>query len=258
MEASSLVPPITEEPANCETHGDYTARYIVIPNGERRGGKCPACVQAAQQVDTQERAARREQLAQEERARSLEAAGVTPRMLGKSFDDFIAESPEQQRALRYCRELVDRVRANPRGAPCLIFAGKPGNGKTHLACAIVQALYGQRNVARRNMADVVDAIRATWSKNSQQSREEVVNRFADLDLLIIDEVGAGYGSDSERAEIFRIIDRRYDRLLPTGIITNLTADELRLEIGERVLDRMREDGGKLLTFTGTSQRKPSP
>lgn len=255
---SDILPPTEERPANCETHGAYTARVMILGNGVEKGGACPECLREKRDAEERETRERRDRLATEERFRRLEEAGIPPRFAEKTLDNYAAESPEQVNALNRCRALVEHVRRHPRNAPCLVLAGLPGNGKTHLACGIVRELVGHRTVMRRKMADVIDDIRATWSKASKETNVAVIERYASLDLLLIDEVGAGYGSDSERAELFRIIDARYERMLGTVVISNLTLDELRAVMGDRVIDRFREDGGKVLGFTGQSHRGRKP
>ena len=47
----------------------------------------------------------------------------------------------------------------------------------------------------------------------------------------------------------RIVDARYERVRrPTILLSNLSKDELVGFLGERVFDRMREDGGKFVPF----------
>lgn len=253
-DVSSMMPPISEETAVCPTHGEYTARYIVIGDGDRRGGRCPECVKADDKAEKDRERARREQLARDERARALEELGVWPRHLGKTFENFRAETPQQIRALKECMALAERVQANPRGAPSIILVGNPGTGKTHLACAMVQQLFGLRTVLRRDFADIIDHIRSTWKKTADKSQRDIIEYYGSLDLLIIDEVGKQYGSDDERLAMFRILDRRSLRMLPTMLLSNLSPEDLKQDTGDAVLDRLREDGGKMWPLTGESHR----
>ena len=74
------------------------------------------------------------------------------------------------------------------------------------------------------------------------------------DLLILDEVGVQFGSDAEKLILFEIINTRYQDMKPTILISNLTLVELGKYIGERVVDRMREGGGAILSFDWDSYR----
>ena len=72
-------------------------------------------------------------------------------------------------------------------------------------------------------------------------------------LLIIDEIGVQYGTDSERNILFEVINDRYEDMLPTIMISNLPLNELAPLLGERVVDRMLE-GGAVLSFNWPSYR----
>jgi DNA replication protein DnaC len=54
--------------------------------------------------------------------------------------------------------------------------------------------------------------------------------------------------------MFDIINTRYDNLKPTLMISNLSLENIKKTLGEQVVDRLREDGGKVLTFDFESQR----
>ncbi len=55
-------------------------------------------------------------------------------------------------------------------------------------------------------------------------------------------------------QIFDVLDKRYGEQLPTVMVSNLTVDELVNLLGDRIIDRMREDGGALLQLNWQSNR----
>ena len=75
---------------------------------------------------------------------------------------------------------------------------------------------------------------------------------------MLDEIGIQFGSDTERMYLFEVVNRRYENALPTVLISNLDRDKFRDEVGERVIDRLREDGGRMIAFSGESFRKIRP
>ena len=77
----------------------------------------------------------------------------------------------------------------------------------------------------------------------------------DLDLLVIDEVGVQSGTENERNILFDIINGRYENMKSTLIITNLDRSQLPDYLGERIVDRLRENGGMLIPISGKSCRK---
>jgi DNA replication protein DnaC len=74
------------------------------------------------------------------------------------------------------------------------------------------------------------------------------------DALIIDEVGVQFGSDTEKMIVFDIIDGRYSNMLPTILISNLALPDVKELIGERAIDRLREDGGVVVAMKWDSNR----
>ena len=50
------------------------------------------------------------------------------------------------------------------------------------------------------------AVKSTWRHNAEMTEEDVIERFASLDLLIIDEVGVQFGSPTEMTILQEIIN----------------------------------------------------
>jgi DNA replication protein DnaC len=73
-------------------------------------------------------------------------------------------------------------------------------------------------------------------------------------LLIIDEIGVQFGSPFETNLMFDILNERYEKLRPTLLLSNLTAPEIKAFLGERIYDRLREDGGQFVPFDWQSHR----
>jgi DNA replication protein DnaC len=99
-------------------------------------------------------------------------------------------------------------------------------------------------------------IRDTWSSETRSETEaQAIKALATCDLLVLDEVGVQAGSTSEQNLLFDVINERYNNRLPTLLLSNLTQAEVVAVLGERVIDRLREDGGKVITFDWQSARK---
>ena len=54
--------------------------------------------------------------------------------------------------------------------------------------------------------------------------------------------------------VFDVINGRYEEELPTVIISNLDVAGVKEIIGDRCIDRLRQDGGKVIAFDWESQR----
>jgi DNA replication protein DnaC len=83
----------------------------------------------------------------------------------------------------------------------------------------------------------------------------VIAQYVKTAYLFIDEVGIQYGTESEQIAMFDIINGRYEYQRPTILITNLDINGLKDIMGERIIDRLRQDGGQLLAFNWKSLRK---
>jgi len=238
---------------DCETHGGWS---IKAPSFLASRARCPTCVAKAREAEEREAIAAKNRAVEARRIDELKSIGIDERHRGKTFDAFVAETPEQAKALRACKSLAERVAVNPTRVPSLILCGNPGTGKTHLGSAIVQHLFDAGVDAHRTtVMRILRAIKSSWRKGSEHDEQATIEYLSELPCLVIDEIGVQFGSDTERMYLFEIIDRRYESCLPTVLISNLDMDALRAEMGERVIDRLREDKGVLLTFTGESWRK---
>src|SRR5678810_1223002 len=117
--------------AHCEKHGDYNEQTTDIFGFSFRAG-CPDCEKERDEIEYQE-GVRQAQKA--ERAR-LESLNIEPMYFGSTLDNFIAGSPEQERALSYAQMMVQDC------AGKLVLLGSNGTGKTHLAVGIVRVIGG--------------------------------------------------------------------------------------------------------------------
>jgi len=246
---------ITIYAGTCEKHGDFTGEAIELFGKLIRRG-CPACAEERRKKEIAEEAAKAEAKAKREAEadkQRLRKSGVPLRFETKTLETFAVKNDRQQIALSACTRLVDSIRAGEQGAN-LIFIGKPGTGKSHLACGIILALYRSHRVCRIDLPDLIREIRATWSRKAEHTEAEVLDYFGELDLLIIEEIGTGAGSEDEKARIFQVINRRYEAMLPTILVSNFDLNALEQEIGSRVLDRLREGDRAVLTFDWPSMR----
>jgi DNA replication protein DnaC len=121
----------------------------------------------------------------------------------------------------------------------LIFAGKPGTGKSHLAGAILQAVLTP-NVRYVTCMDLIRMVRETWRKDSERSETQVLRYLEGLDLLVVDEVGMQYGTEGEQTILFDVLDRRYREVRPMVLLTNQNRDGFKSFVGDRIYDRLVE------------------
>ena len=69
-----------------------------------------------------------------------------------------------------------------------------------------------------------------------------------------DEIGVQFGTKFEENALFDILNERYEKRRPSLLLSNLTSQEVRAFLGERVYDRIKEDNGVIVPFDWTSFR----
>lgn len=245
----------------CDKHGEFALRSNKIFSRIIVNSICPKCVdefdlrveEKAKEIELEREEAAQKKRA-EKRMEKLLVRGVSKRSIGKTFKTYISDTAGKKKALESCLELSSKIK-NDEQPFNLIMVGGVGTGKTHLANSMVIDLLDAKKVCVRiNLIDLIRRLKSTWSRDSEETETEVIEMFVGVDLLIIDEVGIQFGSDTEKMFVFDIINGRYEECLPTAIISNLDINGVKEIIGERCIDRLREDGGKVVAFDWESQR----
>lgn len=250
--------------AECPEHGEYISRYIRIPRRQPAPGPlegwttCPICsliqVKAAGDEELRRQQEERDQLAQRQQERRLAGAMIPPRFLSKTFENYEAALPEQQHALQVLQGYANDFEQVLASGRCLLLIGDTGTGKTHLSCAVANAIVRRGYSALfRTVQELVRHVRSTWGQPGR-SAEEAIAELVRPDLLILDEVGVQYGSDSELVTLFDVMNARYSANKPCIVLSNLSLDEVRACLGDRIFDRLRENDGQAVPFDWVSRR----
>jgi DNA replication protein DnaC len=183
----------------------------------------------------------------------LRASGIPERVKGCSFANYRADSDDQKAAMQVAMDFAEAFDARKKSGDSLIFAGRPGTGKGHLAAAVMRKLIPEYLPIYTTCLDMIRSVRETWRKDSRHSESQVLQEYEDADLLIIDEIGVQYGTDGEQTIIFDVLDRRYRQMRPTIFITNQDKAGFKAFIGERAYDRLTQTA-KWVPFDWTSYR----
>ncbi|AVL18118.1 AAA family ATPase [Enterobacter cloacae] len=239
--------------ANCENHGEYLVHVLTGP--EFRGSAtvkkslCSECIKAKlERIESGLRALRVADL--------MDNAGIARRFETCEFDNYQAINPDAAKNLAACQRYTASWRDRLNAGTGLVMTGNCGTGKNHLAVSMAKSII-RDHLAKVGITDVMRltrAVKSTWRHNAEITEEDVIERFASLDLLIIDEVGVQFGSPTEMTILQEIINARYESILPTILISNLTFDQLKETIGERIVDRVTDGGRNRLAFGWESFR----
>ncbi|HGV3480716.1 TPA: ATP-binding protein [Klebsiella variicola subsp. variicola] len=241
------------ETITCEKHGRFE-RFTLVGKAFRGGenfkhSRCPECLkEELAEVDAKLRALRVDDL--------LDRAGIARRFEGCEFDNYQAVNQDAVKNLSACQRYAENWEHCFDAGLGLLMVGKCGTGKNHLAVAMAKNII-RTHLARIEITDVMRVMRAvksTWRHSSEVTEDSVLDHFTGLDLLIIDEVGVQFGSASELAILQEIVNARYESVLPTILISNLTFEQLKDSIGERIVDRVTNGGRNRLAFNWESFR----
>ena len=180
----------------------------------------------------------------------------------KKFFESTFENTEKNNYTKYCEKYANAfiVKEN---APGIIFYGKVGTGKTHLAACISNRIMDNgKTVLTLNMSRYLGRLRKEWS----EAEEDILNHVESVDLLVIDDFGVENMTSWTYEKIFNLIDKRYRTGKACIITTNLnyskdtTENELAIKFKDefgnnRISDRINEMCYPML-IEGESRRKP--
>lgn len=249
---------VAEFDYHCDKHGAYKGRKCKSPRtGQIIEPRCLKCVED----EDRERFERDQREAKQQRLiRSIERAGIPKRFQSKRLADYATVTPEQLHALKLCTDFAENFDDALAAGRCMIFCGKSGTGKTHLSTAIANhVILNGRTAIFTSVREIVATAKATWRKGADKTEQQALEPFCAVDLLAIDEVGVQFDTEAEKLIMFDVINRRYNEMKPMIVISNLPMESsdspsIKSVLGDRIIDRLRENGGKLIRFEWESHR----
>lgn len=255
LQMKAFFTPISVTTKTCPKHGiEYEEQEF---KHFTRG--CPECAKEAEAERQQQEAAKREEERQAWLRKRIEQRVGDSRIPKRFQDKTVAGYRAENDGQRY---IVERIKAyaheftEGHSGRCLALLGNAGTGKTHLACAIgrhvIHNCGGQARFA--SVAEINRIVREAKSYDSEHTESDVIEAFGSYDLLIIDEVGMQSGTEAESRALFDVFNERYQNCRPTILISNLDADGFKAAVGDRIADRVKEDGGEVLIFDWGSSR----
>jgi DNA replication protein DnaC len=166
------------------------------------------------------------------------SAGMPPR-----YREAVADHPQ---VLAWARDVAEAAVASSLGArrqvttgPSLLMAGVVGAGKTHQAYGAVRRLVQSGVGVRWRATTAADLYAGLRPRHGVDSERELA-AVSRCPLLLLDDLGAAKASDWTEEITYRLINRRYNHLLPTLITTNLSIKDFRSYLGDRVASRLAQ------------------
>lgn len=240
--------PIAEK--ECQRHGRYHSFWLLYLGESISVDSCPLC--------QNEKIARWKKEVFRNFSEVIEVE-IHDRIPKRFWNASVAtfETPTSQ--MRMGKERVKEFILSPEGKN-LVILGRPGTGKTHLGYGIYRYFLILNKVEDSvngnsthkpvftTALEMVRGFKECWRQYSLEenrhhyglkSERELIRQYGDAYILIIDEVGVQFQSGAENVIFSEIINYRYERMMPTVLLSNLSIGGFKNLLGERIIDRLR-------------------
>ena len=144
-------------------------------------------------------------------------------------------------AMKTIKSQCERYAKQPEG--WLVLSGPIGCGKTHLAYAIAaESLRADRPVYAHSVPGMLGILRSGYESGGH---DVMIARLQDVDLLVLDDLGAQRGTDWERETLYILVNHRYSKRLPMVV----TMNHPRSDLDERIASRLAEGSESVRGWT---------
>lgn len=137
--------------------------------------------------------------------------------------------------------------------PSLLIAGPTGSGKTHQAYGAIRSLL-KAGVRLRWTKLTATELYASQRPRQGTDTERDMRDLMTSPLLVLDDLGAAKASEWTEELTLRLVDHRYEHLLPTIFTTNLAPGDIKNALGDRTASRLAEMCERAI-LTGTDRRR---
>lgn len=155
---------------------------------------------------------------------------ITEQFKNQILDNFIVN--ETNKNMKYvAQKFIQKFKNTETG---IIFVGKNGTGKTHIATAIANELRKENiPIIFGTLTDLVEKYNKSYKEHTEI---ELTKLYTKVDLLIIDDLGVENMNDWMLSKLFVIVNERMKNELPIIITTNYELEQLkqRLSIPNKI------------------------
>lgn len=159
---------------------------------------------------------------------------------------------------------VKQFHADPASAPSLLLLGPTGTGKTYQGYGAVRAAVtvalplraGGYRSPRWQALTFADLCASLRPRGRDHDPEAVLERYRNIELLFIDDLGAAKTTEFVEEATYRLINGRYEDMRPSIFTTNLALPELKEAIGDRIASRLAETCVRVVLEGSDRRRAP--
>ena len=191
----------------CEKHGEVQNTYYTDRNGQKIWSVCPMC---EKEDEAMKKEKERLELLKKQKERWIQS-NIKEKFFDMTFDDYKVFNDSQKIMLEKTKAIADGKNRS------LLLLGDNGLGKTMLSSLALM----KRGGYIYKMYEIITQIKSSYKANSTVDEMDILKKLSTCPLLVIDEVGKQFGSESEKNWLSYIIDERYECNKPTILICNL-------------------------------------
>ena len=172
-------------------------------------------------------------------AQRLTQARIPRKFLNKTLDSFRGRG-KASRVRKAADAYVEGFHLREEMKGLRIF-GVVGSGKSHIAIAILKEIIKKGYTGLYfSVPELLQKIRETYSSESDEGEAGILDMVSETDLLVLDDLGADAASGWVRDRLYLLINRRYETNKPTIVTTSFDLEELRTQLGKRIVSRLCE------------------
>jgi DNA replication protein DnaC len=166
----------------------------------------------------------------------LTQARIPTRFLHCDFGNFELLQPSLHRALMNTRKFIDEYPVVDVG---LLFFGRCGVGKTHLAVAALKELIKKGSQGLfYDFRDLLKEIQDSYNPNTHTSELKILAPVFEADVLVLDELGASKPTEWVQETMTHIINKRYNEKKVTIFTSNYMDMPIGSAYDETLTDRV--------------------
>lgn len=178
--------------------------------------------------------------------RLMAEARIPTRYLRCELDTFEHDMDSQREAYRRAVAFVEAFPVVDRG---LLFYGRNGVGKTHLAVGMLKAVIRAKGARGYffETRELLRLVRDTYNRSVAETEMDVLAPVLHADLLVLDDLGAERSSEWVQETLGLVVNTRYNERRPTIFTSNLmdSADSTDprtfiFQLGARTRSRLME------------------